>query len=291
MYDTYDTSITHDINQILRLSMNEQGDIFYSPVVYVQDFIFDYTTFSPILNITFEDDSRYELPLELHLTPTILLTLPVLRFIDGVPVVSIRTMHGWPDPNDPGIEIFMSFVEELRDEPVIVVDVRGNGGGNGLLPLTWLYELTGSFVPHTNAMLSTRLIAPRARTGPFGLSHFDDNHSSRLGRQADNLVVNHQLIIMLTDRRVGSAAELFTDSMLNMGNTLIVGQNTRGMLITGEILSFATHSLPNSGIPFTFGVTLSVFPEGLFAEGIGLAPDIWVHGDALQATLSLLRNR
>jgi C-terminal processing protease CtpA/Prc len=84
-----------------------------------------------------------------------------------------------------------------------------------------------------------------------------------------------------------SAAEIFADKMLNLENTLIIGQNTAGFLIApGNV----PYYLPNSGIPFVAGIEHFMHPAGNFYEGIGIAPDVWVIGDALTAALAMVND-
>ncbi|MCL2285617.1 MAG: Gfo/Idh/MocA family oxidoreductase, partial [Firmicutes bacterium] len=99
-------------------------------------------------------------------------------------------------------------------------------------------------------------------------------------------IENDRLIILLTDRFTASAGDAFADLMLNMENTLIIGQNTAGILLT--CMMYTRLSLWRSGVPFGFGATIHIHPEGHLPEGIGIAPDLWVNGDALTAALALL---
>jgi len=74
----------------------------------------------------------------------------------------------------------------------------------------------------------------------------------------------------------------------NIENTLVIGQNTAGMLNTsGGSALF----LPRSGQHISFGHFAHVHPPGHLPEGIGLTPDIWVHGDALAATFAMLESQ
>jgi len=92
---------------------------------------------------------------------------------------------------------------------------------------------------------------------------------------------------VLVDRFSASATEDFVVHTLAVKNTLIIGQNTAGMLLShGD----STRSLRYSGVTFNASGAGFIFPYGLFTEGIGFAPDIWVTGDALAATLGMLEH-
>jgi len=116
---------------------------------------------------------------------------------------------------------------------------------------------------------------------------FDEGHSIMPYWLPDVLTPSNQLIIMITDRFTGSAGESFVSLMLGLENTLIIGQNTTGVYRSCQSMFF---ELPNSGIPVAFGQSLVVSGDELFVEGVGFAADVWVHGNALTATLALLAN-
>jgi hypothetical protein len=205
---------------------------------------------------------------------------------------------------------FLSFAPKLHNEPVIIIDIRGNLGGNVHLGTLWLKLLTGEFIPHNFRHMGifdrNELIADDSENAMYHARQFaeyfdiyelyeitfpeafwlDENHFI-FGSFPDRIVPNEQLIIFLTDRNTASAGESFADLAFNMENTLIIGQNTMGSLLTGT--SFPSRiTLPNCGMPFNLGRGFFVHPENHLTESIGLAPDIWVQGDALSATLAML---
>ena len=285
----------HDIDRVFRLSMDTYGDIFYSPVKYV---VAPFAPQTYDMNIVFEDGSVYSLMLRnpgaLNVSPS----GPRLEFVDGIAVVTVRDMGYNPSRgtlNHTSAINFMHIAEQIRDEPVIIIDVRHNAGGDDGLGARWLYRLMREVVPLTSIWLTTdgRATVTRHpadayrlagdRTIPPGDIYFI--------REYNQLIENNQLIIMLIDRFTVSAAEGFANQMFSMKNTLVIGQNTAGMLVADAAFVASDFSLPNSGIRFGFGVGVFVYPDDFFAEGVGIAPDVWVHGDALQAALALLCNR
>ena len=82
-----------------------------------------------------------------------------------------------------------------------------------------------------------------------------------------------------------SGGETFADQFTNIENTLVIGQNTFGMLTTS---SGTPHYLPNSGMPVSMGRYLLLHPENTWIEGVGFEPDIWVVGNALNAAFALI---
>ncbi|NIT60605.1 MAG: hypothetical protein GWN00_31695, partial [Aliifodinibius sp.] len=62
--------------------------------------------------------------------------------IGGIPVVRVRGF-GDSDPDD--LTNFVQTGRNLRGEPVIIVDIRGNRGGNERWPSRWIQGLTGIY--------------------------------------------------------------------------------------------------------------------------------------------------
>ena len=299
----------HDMNDVFRLSVNDSGQFFYSVVIFRPNDEINYT-----LNIVYENGYEETVFLWHSLTTPAhgFGEPPSLSFKNGIPVVTIRTVLGAFYPELPGYEdaqLLMSFVDTLMYEPVIIIDIRSLPGGFGYLPRTWLQNLFGEPVPSTYLQLSallkitppTDIYIPAAWRQVFELVEYLEltgeltepcerffatlsDYHLLLG--AGGMVSNERLIILLVDRFTRSAAEIFTDLMLNIENTLVIGQNTAGMLITAG--GFAPLHLPNSGISFLFSAELYIWPEGTWKDGMGITPDVWVIGDALSAALALL---
>lgn len=289
----------HNINDVFRLTIDEAGEFFYSIVIAIPNEGILHQRMRYNITIVLENDKEITKSLRSTQTQQIPFAEPSLWFEGDIPIVSIREMEQ-PNATD-GLESnankFLFFAEELADEPIIIIDVRSNRGGACVLSTMWLYRILGEVVPETFAKLfrhrEIKLPEDYACMGcasgldltkyrPIELLS-DSNYltSGYLGKTIEN----NQLIILLVDRFSASASECFASRILSIENTLIVGQNTSGTIITnGGRLIY----LPNSGIPVSFGNAQVIYPEGHFAEGIGIAPDIWVSGDALTAVLAML---
>ena len=289
----------HDMQAVMRLHANAEGQLFYRPVLMLDTANAARQTF-----FVYEDGERESRTFIRELAqrqrrPE----LPALEHIGGVPIVRVMAMGFDGHENALGIQHaapFMEFAEQLRDEPVIIVDIRGNSGGNGLLPVRWLHALTGEIVPSNYIWLSARPYNSSdfdfslsnaaqnppnswrtyANAGPFGEDHTIFNTSPR------RIVPREQMLILLTDRETGSAAEDFVDRAFNIENTLVIGTATRGILAFDA--TYQSVNLPNTGIPFGLGRAMMLWPDGHFAEGVGIQPDIWVSGDALAVALALI---
>ena len=283
----------HNLNDIFRLSLNESGELVYIAVRYLyggtEEMIYE-------LPIIYEDGSESSLLLFRH-RPQIQAYryLPTLERINGIPVITMRSMGH--TAQDQSTVLVSAFTYAVRNEPIIILDVRSNEGGSSLIPTQIFYNLLGEIVPPVSMMLhigdeDTQIFSMGYQsrfTGqtiyrpmrPLGPYHMVVDYTPR------RIVNNDNLIIILTDRWTGSAAERVVDIALNVRNTLVVGQNTSGVMrgIQGPHSMF----MQNSGLPFSFGYGVLFFPDG-FGEGVGFAPDIWATGDALDVIMAFLRN-
>ncbi|MCL2198274.1 MAG: S41 family peptidase [Defluviitaleaceae bacterium] len=314
-------SLFDDTENLFRLSLDSYGVLYYS-LVFVQ--ARDSAVTNINVTIVYENGDAFDyLFTRMWSMGGRASGESSLTFRDGIPVVAIREM-GWPfssevfgfaGTNRERAQDFLRTAPKLRDEPVIIVDVRQNRGGNGALGQYWLRLLTGEIVP-TNARgffvvnqekggftnvfdgVADLFYYLDEFTEYFGIDLHDfsevdvvegmwtDENHFMYGYIPDRIVPNDRLLIFLTDRRTASAGEYFVDMAFNMQNTLVVGQNTSGTLLTGMTISGL--SLPHTGMTFSFGGNMAVFPKGHLPEGIGLTPDIWVNGDALEAVLAML---
>ena len=94
-----------------------------------------------------------------------------------------------------------------------------------------------------------------------------------LGAQNGVWQSNDCVIFVLVDESVGSAGEDFVKFLRTVEHAIIVGSNTYGAQISGNIF---IGYLPNSGIPVQFGTKLNL--EGGLSnfDDTGYLPDLWV---------------
>ncbi len=172
---------------------------------------------------------------------------------------------------DPAFEArAVAYVREYAEVPCLIVDVRGNGGGNtpGELiralmdrPYHWWKESLAFNAP----MLTHRTLSDYAaglgdsvqllRTSPPSRPS-DEGYRGRL--------------LILVDRATWSAAEDFTMPFKDNGRATIIGETTGGS--SGQPFM---HAFDN-GMAFAVGAKRQFLPDGAAFEGVGLAPDIAV---------------
>jgi hypothetical protein len=289
----------HDLEDLFRLSIDPHGIFSYIPIVMIKGR--SNKNYYP-LELTFENDHHETIVLHRHI-PIMsgFQRQPSMSRINDVPVITIMFMGMYPNGEDA--QAFLGFVEKLRDEPIIIIDLRSNRGGNTLLAGLFLHHLIGEIVPTNSIVLRVgnheefveRIqLIPSDHPGFKPLEDFQtyrptkpigDGHFVLSYNPADKIIQNEQLIILLTGRNTISAGEGFVDYVLNVENTLVIGQNTSGTMANN---AGTFKNLPNSGFPVRFGDGVFFFPENTSQEGVGFAPDIWVIGDALEATLRMI---
>jgi Peptidase family S41 len=154
-------------------------------------------------------------------------------------------------------------IMNLGTPHALVLDIRDNGGGDNRNAM----EIASRFVDrkHTYAYV-------RWRDGP----RHDDLGPPRALTVSPASAAFTGPVVVLTNRKVYSAAEDFVLAMRQAPHAIIVGDSTGGGL--GNPL---VHELAN-GWTYRFSEWLETAPDGTVAEEAGLAPDVWVRGSAAE---------
>ncbi|MCL2774474.1 MAG: S41 family peptidase [Oscillospiraceae bacterium] len=185
-----------------------------------------------------------------------------------------------------GYKLLMEFAkygEELRHSKGIILDLRGNGGGDS--------HIAVDFIKNLNTICDYNFEYKKLNSLPSRLSELTmnsyENSVLQLKREEcysniqsqwetiENGVIEkgtyNNPFIILTDAETASSAEIFIKLCKNyLSNCIITGENTKGCLNTGDIRYFY---LPNS---LTFlNIPTAKFPN-IFEEGIGFIPDYWI---------------
>ncbi|HEV7700150.1 MAG TPA: S41 family peptidase [Pyrinomonadaceae bacterium] len=137
--------------------------------------------------------------------------------------------------------------DSMKDAPAIILDLRGNSGGDDSVSLKIEQRL---FKKETQLMLI------KTRKGINRDVKATGNASSYLGK-----------IVILVDEFSGSAAEEMTAGLQEAGRAYVIGRTTMGEDLDADI-----QELPDGGILiYPFGQ--STTPKGVIIEGRGVIPD------------------
>ena len=132
-----------DFEDYLKLSINEEGGLCY----YFG--VLDNSGDSPKIKITLQLKNE-EIEKDIALTkndskPSYSVdakTSYEYSEKNGIPIVAMRRMYD-VDSNDKSIDLFSKSAISLKDKPIIILDIRGNYGGQDIGPKIWFENFTG----------------------------------------------------------------------------------------------------------------------------------------------------
>jgi len=199
---------------------------------------------------------------------------------DGIEIITSRSMLYSSESLD-ALERFANAGAEYRSNKLLILDLRGNYGGNSSYALSWLQNFLGTDF-QTKQMYAQRISTPFSSYVSSPVSLYDSTFSTWVQDQQSPWISqiidgkqqkNNCVLFVLVDKNVASAAEDFIAWLRTVENVVIVGTNTSGTSVCGNICCFC---LPNSKLMVSFGTSLT-FYEGLEnRDGIGFYPDLWV---------------
>jgi C-terminal processing protease CtpA/Prc len=164
------------------------------------------------------------------------------RLESGIGYIRFNTFH--PDLITDMVDAVASF----QDSPGIIVDLRGNPGGD---PIT-VEQLAGQFLDGETSLgsFTTRSgVIPRTFTG--------------------NNVFSGPLVILI-DALSFSGSEYFSSGMQTLDRAVIIGERSPGGLSAMNVTT-----LPNGAI-LGCPIAQLITPDGKVLEGFGVIPDITV---------------
>ena len=171
--------------------------------------------------------------------------------------------------------VFDKSMSSFMDAAGIIIDLRGNPGGIGLMAqgmAGWLIAQKDCFLGTTYTRNGEHKLfiypRPTTYTGP---------------------------VAVLVDELSGSAAELFASGLKDLGRARVFGSPTEGAALASMI-----DKLPNGDV-FLYAVGDYVSAGGQSLEGVGVTPDVEVtptrkallegRDEVLQAAVDWIRHR
>ncbi|NOR83073.1 MAG: hypothetical protein GQ526_06225 [Ardenticatenales bacterium] len=230
-------------------SLNAQGDAIYRVAVL------SYSAPEPLVLIAQDGDEQSQLEIQL----SGLAFHSGDRFgeerIGGIPVLRVRSFD---DRYSDELERFLQAAVKYKGEPYLILDIRGNPGGNTRWPKGWIARFTGSS-PSLKHIL-TELVS---RTTMVGRANYfaemlDDHpkqdahwllaeingyqgqadafdrptvapHWTPLQFPGTRMIPNETTLIIIADRGVYSAGEgLLSFVFRQVENVVVVGENSGG---------------------------------------------------------------
>jgi C-terminal processing protease CtpA/Prc len=170
----------------------------------------------------------------------------------------IHVSRLWNRQGEDLIDQFDTALGALMDTDGLVLDLRGNGGGNSI----FADQIAGRFI-----------------TEPFVYGY--EEYPVRLYTRGFRKTTSYQVqprgeiyqgaLVVLTDEYVMSSAEWLVGALKDSGRAITVGRTTSGS--TGNPIRFY---LPGGGW-VRYSTAAFYRPNGTLVEGIGYVPDIPLH--------------
>ena len=208
---------------------------------------------------------------------------------DGYNVIRVSRL---PDPQSGKMIRFKNTATTLKGENNLILDFRGNGGGDNGSTLDWLRFFSddpeGIWWPSAIWNIESPLVyycylakgyeIPFENSGKYiahGWEYYYDH----------TIAENDNAVFWLTDNQCGSSGDTSIRPAQEFENMIVIGTHTMGCAgVGGEWFSIY---LPNTGLEFSYRADL-VFDDGHSIHGTGFDPDIWVPSEyALELTIKL----
>jgi hypothetical protein len=232
--------------------------------------------------------------------------------VGGIPVIRVRNFG---DTLQDELTQFVQTGSAHRGDPVVIVDIRGNGGGNEAWPIAWIQGLTGRRAE--SVFISSELSSKTTMAGRANVFvqlqdlYPDTNFFQREaeqhtalaeafesgGRQPTwsgphyplmPLIPNETTVILVTNGYVASAGEGLVMRASRAENVVLVGENTRGALTFGNPGIF---QLPHSRLTVRLPINFGLYLDMTFREEVGIQPDLWVPAaDAVNYAVAAVRS-
>ncbi len=163
---------------------------------------------------------------------------------------------------------FFKTAEEAKNYENVIIDIRGNSGGNGQYLIPWLETYTG--LNDVERYLDREILAMSTFQRRIYPNWVYKNTESEI----DGLIPNDKNLYVVYDKNVASTGEDLLKELSAMENVVMVGTNSMGCSISGNV---QIYRLPETGVFCKWGNTLWLDAEYYIPEGIGIRPDIVVN--------------
>ena len=186
--------------------------------------------------------------------------------LDPLPVLAVRRM--WGD----GFEGLPETALKLRDLPLVILDLRANGGGSD----THAWDWARHFSDQPLRMYAGAANLHMGETDPLRRWESSVVGWGSEGPDATDLALApyHGRLFVLIDNGVASSGESFATIAMEMAGAVLLGENTAGFGGYGNVNQH--FELPHSLLQVRYGYTKFVNAGRAFREAVGFFPDYWL---------------
>lgn len=221
--------------------------------------------------------------------------------LEGIPVFTVRSF-GFTEE----LESFMESAKQANKEDIIILDIRGNRGGQDIAPFAWFQNFTGE-IPQIQIttirlanLINNHITKSAAETVNYESLSEDFKQLFQKEMEIANckenkwyiteenkkFIHNKTKIFVLMDNKVASSGERFIQYLDTLENVVFIGTNTSGCYLSLQSIQC---TLPYSKIVVTYGDSLNIVNN--YVEGKGFEPDIWIGGnDVLERVKAFINN-
>jgi len=201
------------------------------------------------------------------------------RWDDGIGYVLIDS---WSREKTRELVPIFDILEQLKDAPALIIDVRGNGGGDEKISRS----VAGCFVEKP-VVYAKHVIVDPDQPGGFSKPH------KRMIRPNSRRTAYRGKIVVLTGPVVMSSCEAFLLMMKQAPDALLVGASSQGSSGNPQPVEL------DNGVTALLPSWKAMTPDGTEFEGLGIPPDIAVNASrkdfemadpVIDAALSHLRS-
>ncbi len=304
--------ISPEDEELLYLTIAEDGELVYG--IFTLATPFEELSLNDYIVLTSAEGDRagYTIEWKIVSDPAYNFSKPIYAKgeANGIPTVSLRSFY-LDDSRFDAINSYLNDAAELRDEPILIVDLSGNLGGYDTISSMWLYSLTGGDKVGVGVGYSSYI----SRLNDYVLSNnkeevtqiFDSldffkeypdywdilDNGTESGVEQDytafepyiveretDFIEQDRTIFAVLDKNTFSAGEMALFQLENMSNVVFVGVNSNGCLLTGGTNIDAPVYLPNSGISVIYSIIIVTNDRMENFDSYGFRPDIIVNPES-----------
>ena len=266
----------------MELSLNDMGEIIYSPVLVIKD-----GENAPKSFLTLENGGKIKyqtLKWEkiYHFWP---LSDADYNFVqeNGITYISIRSFSR---DYDDVLQTFINDAVTARESKCLILDLRGNRGGLASYPSKWITNFTG-IKPSVWQFQYTRYDSLDFYRYGSELSDSEYCYYDVDVYEYDEKIIENDIpIFVLIDGNTASSGEYAVEYLKTLQNVVVIGGVSRGCMLTVR----DDFVLPRSGVEVSIGSEMNLFNNSIENSDVaGIRPDIFCDtSNALPVVLKMI---